>query len=203
MEKPSPQEYDHANDLPNEDRRRPCRQFKGIRLREWGKWVSEIRMPKSREKIYLGSYNTAEQAARAFDFAMYYLRGSNAKLNFPDSVPAIPSSSYLSPQQIRAAAAKYALNELPSTSPSLHQEPSQSSSVSEIELSSDDKQKSEELAFWQSLFAGSDGDGYLNLEKIPSIDEAMALEIIPTLQEEEVDISVDEIGLWNFEDVFL
>jgi hypothetical protein len=207
MEKHLQQEQDHADGLPNEDCGQTSRQFKGVRLREWGKWVSEIRIPKSRKKIYLGSYKTAEQAARAFDAAMYCLRGPNSQFNFPDNVPAIPSASSLSPQQIQVAAAKYALNELPSTSPSLHnnidnnskEEPLQSSSVSATELSSDDQQKSEELAFWQSLFAGSDRDGYLNLEKIPSIDEPLALELIPTSQEEEVDIAVDLTDLWNFE----
>lgn len=217
MEKP-----DDELALPNQDVRQTSRQFKGIRLREWGKWVSEIRMPKSREKIYLGSYHTAEQAARAFDAAMYCLRGPKAKFNFPDSVPAIPSSSSLSPQQIRVAAAKYALNELSSSLPLPHpnidnnskdepslpnqidnngkEGPSQLSSASEMKLSSDEQQKSEELAFWQSLFARSDPDGYLNLEKIPSIDEALALEFIPTSQDDDVDVSVDATELWNFDD---
>jgi hypothetical protein len=166
-----------------------------------GKWVSEIRILKSREKIYLGSYTTAEQAARAFDAAMYCLREPNSQFNFPDSVPSIPSASSLSRQQIQAAAAKHALNELPSTSPSQHnnskEEPSHSSSVSATELTSDDQQKSEELAFWQSLFAESNCDGHLNLEKIPSIDEP--LELIPTSQEEEVDVAVYSTALWNFE----
>jgi hypothetical protein len=138
---------------------------------------------------------------------MYCLKGTDAKFNFPDSVPAIPSSSSLSRQQIRDAAAKYALNELPSTSPSHHynidntskEEPSQSSSLSKMELSSDNKQKSEDLAFWQSVFAASKRNEYLNLEKISSIDEAMALELILTSQEEEVDISIHKSCLWNFD----
>jgi hypothetical protein len=104
MEKHLQQEQDHADGLPNEDCGQTARQFKGVRLREWGKWVSEIRIPKSRKKIYLGSYKTAEQAARAFDAAMYCLRGPNSQFNFPDNVPAIPSASSLSPQQIQILA---------------------------------------------------------------------------------------------------
>ena len=142
MEIPPSEEQNHGHAQP---KGQTSRQFKGIRLREWGKWVSEIRIPRFREKIYLGSYKTAEQAARAFDAAMYCLKGPNAKLNFPDSVPAIPSASSLSPQQIKVAAAKYALNELPFISPSLDdnidnnnkEKISQSSMVSEMELSSD------------------------------------------------------------------
>jgi hypothetical protein len=210
------EKQEHAHAVPNEDRRQTSRQFKGTRLREWGKWVSEIRIPKTREKIYLGSYKTAEQAARAFDAAMYCLKGPNAKFNFPDSVPAISSASSLSPQQIQVAAAKYALNELPSTStsPSLlnnidnncKEEPSQSSLLNNIdnnckEEPSDNQHMSDDLTFWKSLFERSDDAEHLNLEKIPSMDEAWALEFIPTPQDEEVDISVDPTALWNFQDL--
>ena len=60
---------------------------------------------------------------------------------------------------------------------------------------------SEELAFWKSLFTPSESSEYLNLEKIPSIDEALALELSLTSQEEDNDNSVDCIPLLNFEDV--
>lgn len=59
-------------------------QFKGVRKRSWGKFVSEIRIPNSRERIWLGSFSTAEQAARAYDAAAICLRGSSASLNLPD-----------------------------------------------------------------------------------------------------------------------
>jgi hypothetical protein len=87
------------------------RQFKGIRMRKWGKWVSEIRIPNSSGRIWLGSYDNPEKAARAYDFAMYCLRGSKAKLNFPHSPPKISCDSFLSPPQIQAAAAKFAAEE--------------------------------------------------------------------------------------------
>ncbi|GLJ10398.1 hypothetical protein SUGI_0127450 [Cryptomeria japonica] len=85
--------------------------FKGVRMRKWGKWVSEVRMPNSRARIWLGSYDTPQQAARAYDSAVYCLRGSNAKFNFPDSLPEIPSASSLSPAEIQAVAAKFAVEE--------------------------------------------------------------------------------------------
>lgn len=69
-------------------RRRSDKPYKGIRMRKWGKWVAEIREPNKRSRIWLGSYSTAVAAARAYDTAVYYLRGPTAKLNFPDEIAA-------------------------------------------------------------------------------------------------------------------
>ncbi|EOA38969.1 hypothetical protein CARUB_v10011394mg [Capsella rubella] len=85
--------------------------YKGVRKRKWGKWVSEIRLPNSRERIWLGSYDTPEKAARAFDAALYCLRGNNAKFNFPENPPAINGGRNLSRSEIREAAARFANSE--------------------------------------------------------------------------------------------
>lgn len=87
--------------------------FKGVRKRKWGKWVSEIRLPNSRERIWLGSYDSAEKAARAFDAALFCLRGRTAKFNFPDNPPEIAGGRSLSPPEIQAAAARFANLEPP------------------------------------------------------------------------------------------
>ncbi|KAF0922177.1 hypothetical protein E2562_027776 [Oryza meyeriana var. granulata] len=69
----------------------PERKYKGVRRRQWGKWVAEIRLPNSRRRIWLGSYDTPEKVAWAFDAAFVSLRGagSNAGINFPESSPAV------------------------------------------------------------------------------------------------------------------
>ncbi|KAK7410187.1 hypothetical protein VNO78_00777 [Psophocarpus tetragonolobus] len=92
--------------------------YKGVRKRKWGKWVSEIRLPNSRERIWLGSYDSAEKAARAFDAALYCLRGRHANFNFPNTpsnvdanvdVPVpVPAHQSLTPQEIQEVAAKFA-----------------------------------------------------------------------------------------------
>lgn len=87
--------------------------YKGVRKRKWGKYVSEIRLPNSRQRIWLGSYDTAEKAARAFDAAMFCLRGSGARFNFPGAPPLIAGGRSMTPSQIQAAAARFANSEPP------------------------------------------------------------------------------------------
>ncbi|KAG0479509.1 hypothetical protein HPP92_010367 [Vanilla planifolia] len=72
------------------------RSYRGVRMRKWGKWVAEIRLPNKRSRIWLGSYSTPVAAARAYDTAVYLLRGRSAMLNFPEEIDAEDAAGDLS-----------------------------------------------------------------------------------------------------------
>ncbi|KAI9157573.1 hypothetical protein LWI28_024580 [Acer negundo] len=82
------------------------KKYKGVRRRKWGKWVSEIRVPGSQERLWLGSYATAAAAAVAHDVAFYCLRRppSLDGLNFPMMVPVRSLRESMSPRSVQRAA---------------------------------------------------------------------------------------------------
>ncbi|KAL9225280.1 hypothetical protein vseg_001225 [Gypsophila vaccaria] len=80
--------------------------YRGVRQRSSGKWVSEVRLPNKKDRLWLGTYLTADMAARAHDVAAIALRGTQgACLNFADSVWRLPVPASSDTKDIQKAAA--------------------------------------------------------------------------------------------------
>ncbi|KAE8055247.1 hypothetical protein FH972_012099 [Carpinus fangiana] len=167
--------------------------YRGVRKRDKNKWVSEMRKPNEKTRIWLGTYPSAEMAARAHDVAALTLRGTSACLNFADSAWSLRVPASTDAGEIRRAAAQAAEGFRPSHDDQFVEKDcgeSVKGSCEEVVL--DDHQQ--ESVMYMDDEAVFDMPGLL-------VNMAEGLLLSPPqyrLEEDDMESNAHEVSLWSF-----
>ncbi|KAF3340170.1 CBF-like transcription factor [Carex littledalei] len=169
--------------------------YKGVRRRNTDRWVCEVREPNKKSRIWLGTFPTAEMAARAHDVAAIALRGRSACLNFADSPKLLSIPESTSPRAIQRAAAEAA--EMFRPSPSEDGQQGTTSSLSMTAGTTGDEYVSQKLMdpFPEGFEIGM--EGYLDMAQGMLIDPPLPLPQPMEATGDEYGFDAD-VELWSY-----
>ncbi|KAI3838876.1 hypothetical protein MKX03_002652 [Papaver bracteatum] len=173
--------------------------YRGVRERKNDKWVCEVREPgNSKSRIWLGTHDSPEMAARAYDVAALALRGESTPLNFEDSLWRLPRAKSSSSKDIQSAIAEshQALLSTESQPSSMTENSSQSST---FQFTRRVENNVEEIQESSSRGTFLDEEALFNMPSLmASMAEGMLLD---PLKEgyffDDVECSVDYCSLWS------
>lgn len=104
-----------AETRPPQKQQQQSSEYTGVRLRQWGRWAAEVRVPGTRQKLWIGTFETDRQAALAYDAAVFCFYGERAPKARKPNFPAMPrpevdegSRLHLSVAEVKVIAERHA-----------------------------------------------------------------------------------------------